>query len=302
MPCVWSQVSKKMSMKIQCNFQVRTAGSCATVRTGLWRSLDSPQCLKASALKTSGHQTNTVWMLGQASPILHGVGFQQSTLFGKFLQDVWTTSNIPEYFEFPLWAQKGDTAKTVRMLGQDIWTWTCYGKNCAILERRLQSTVRTLGQAVLTPSSILIITFYSNIGLGWNWCHWKDNKKWDNLIIWTAKINFRKHTQSPNLCWCRTPYLSWNRICKAYIKRALGMHYVKNSVLNSLSFERGFRKNWRSSISQAVTSVCSTVRVKSILGVGPKVNESIKNPFRWKIWLESVRVGLHVRVRGMTTA
>jgi len=48
--------------------------------------------------------------------------------------------------------------------------------------------------------------------------------------------------------------------------------------------------------------VCSVVHVKSILGVGLKVKESIKNPFRWKIWLGSVRVGLHVRVRGMTTA
>jgi hypothetical protein len=48
--------------------------------------------------------------------------------------------------------------------------------------------------------------------------------------------------------------------------------------------------------------VCSSVRVKSILGVGPRVKESIKNPFRWKIWLGSVRVGLQVRVKGMTTA
>jgi hypothetical protein len=36
----------------------------------------------------------------------------------------------------------------------------------AILERRLQLTVRTLGQAIWTPSGILVITFYSNIGLG----------------------------------------------------------------------------------------------------------------------------------------
>jgi hypothetical protein len=63
-----------------------------------------------------------------------------------------------------------------------------------------------------------------------------------------------------------------------------------------------FRENRRFASSQAVAGVCSVVRVKSILGVGPKVNESIKNPFRWKIWLGSVRVGLHVRVRGMTTA
>jgi hypothetical protein len=57
MPCVWSQISKKMPMKIPCNFQVRTVGSCATVRTGLWRRLDAPQYLEASAWKnvrTSG--------------------------------------------------------------------------------------------------------------------------------------------------------------------------------------------------------------------------------------------------------
>jgi hypothetical protein len=36
------------------------------------------------------------------------------------------------------------------------------------LERRLQLTVRTLGQAVRTPSGILVTTFYSNIGLGRN--------------------------------------------------------------------------------------------------------------------------------------
>jgi hypothetical protein len=53
--------------------------------------------------------------------------------------------------------------------------------------------------------------------------------------------------------------------------------------MNSLSFEREFTENQRSDSSQAVASVCSTVRVKSILGIGPKVKESIKNPFRQKI-------------------
>jgi hypothetical protein len=43
----------------------------------------------------------------------------------------------------------------------------------AILERRLQLTVRTLGQAVRTPFCIFVITFYSNIGLGQNWRRWK---------------------------------------------------------------------------------------------------------------------------------
>jgi hypothetical protein len=63
-----------------------------------------------------------------------------------------------------------------------------------------------------------------------------------------------------------------------------------------------FRENRRSTSSQAVAGMCSTVRVKSILGVGPKVKESIKNPFRWKIWLGSVHDRLRVRVKGMTTA
>jgi hypothetical protein len=61
-------------------------------------------------------------------------------------------------------------------------------------------------------------------------------------------------------------------------------------------------ENRSSASSQAVAGVCSSVRVKSILGVGPKVKEFIKNPFRWKIWLGSVHVRLHVRVKGMTTA
>jgi hypothetical protein len=63
-----------------------------------------------------------------------------------------------------------------------------------------------------------------------------------------------------------------------------------------------FRENGRSASSQAIAGVCSVVHVKSILGVGPRVKESVKNPFRWKIWLGNVHDGLHVRVKGMTTA
>jgi hypothetical protein len=56
----------------------------------------------------------------------------------------------------------------------------------ANLERRLQLTVRTLGQAIRTPSGILVITFYSNIGLGQNWRRLKAKKKFCNLKIRTA--------------------------------------------------------------------------------------------------------------------
>jgi hypothetical protein len=62
----------------------------------------------------------------------------------------------------------------------------------ATLERRLQLTVWTLGQAVRTPSGILVITFYSNIGLGQNQLHWKDKKEFYNLNIWTAINSVRK--------------------------------------------------------------------------------------------------------------
>jgi len=41
-----------------------------------------------------------------------------------------------------------------------------------------------------------------------------------------------------------------------------------------------FRENRKSASFQAVVGVCSTVHVKSILGVGPKVKESIQNPFK----------------------
>jgi hypothetical protein len=65
-----------------------------------------------------------------------------------------------------------------------------------ILERRLQLTVRTLNQAICAPSGILIINFYSNIGLGQNWRRWKANKKLCKLIFWTANINIRTETSS----------------------------------------------------------------------------------------------------------
>jgi hypothetical protein len=50
--------------------------------------------------------------------------------------------------------------------------------------------------------------------------------------------------------------------------------------------------------------VCAVaaLKLKSILGVGPKVNDSIEDPFRYETWFGGVRVGLHVREQGTTTA
>jgi hypothetical protein len=71
----------------------------------------------------------------------------------------------------------------------------------AILERQLQLTVRTLGQAVRTPSSILFITFYSNIGLGRNQRCWKAIKICCKLMVQKAtrivwKVPVRMETSS----------------------------------------------------------------------------------------------------------
>jgi hypothetical protein len=63
-----------------------------------------------------------------------------------------------------------------------------------------------------------------------------------------------------------------------------------------------FRENQSSANSLAVASVCSTVRVKSILKVGPKVKESIKDLFKYETWLGSVHDELRIIVKGMTTA
>jgi hypothetical protein len=46
---------------------------------------------------------------------------------------------------------------------------------------------------------------------------------------------------------------------------------------------------------------CCCVDLKSILGVGPKVNDSIEDPFKQETWLGDIGVGLHVRVQGTTT-
>jgi hypothetical protein len=48
--------------------------------------------------------------------------------------------------------------------------------------------------------------------------------------------------------------------------------------------------------------VVAALKLKSILGVGPKVKDFIEDPFRYETWLGGVRVGLHVREQGTTTA
>jgi hypothetical protein len=96
-----------MSMKSPCKIQDKTAGSCATVRTSLSRSPDTPQCLTDN--------DEDVRMLEQHYPdarsiiVQHRIEFQKLTLFWKSLQVVRTTwqhvrtmSSISEYSRVPL--------------------------------------------------------------------------------------------------------------------------------------------------------------------------------------------------------
>jgi hypothetical protein len=50
-------------------------------------------------------------------------------------------------------------------------------------------------------------------------------------------------------------------------------------------------------LNRSLSSRCRCVlKLKSILGVGPKVKYSIEDPFKQVTWLGGVRVGLHVKV------
>jgi hypothetical protein len=78
------------------------AGSHATVRTGLWRPPDALQCLEASELKMSGLQGNTLWTLGQASPISTRSWILVDTIWevsAVRLDNVATRSDVVQHFK-----------------------------------------------------------------------------------------------------------------------------------------------------------------------------------------------------------
>jgi hypothetical protein len=91
-----------MSVKSHCKIQDKTAGSCATVWTSLWRRLDALQCLTDNDedVRTSKqHRPDARSIIVQQE-----IGFQKSTLFWKSLQAVRKTwqhvrmmSSISEY-------------------------------------------------------------------------------------------------------------------------------------------------------------------------------------------------------------
>jgi hypothetical protein len=84
-----SQASRRYPWRVHYKNQDKSAGSSATVRTCLWRRLDSPQCLTDKhwrrldvRITPSGRSVNQYSTRSL---------FSKSTLFGKSLQSVWTT-------------------------------------------------------------------------------------------------------------------------------------------------------------------------------------------------------------------
>jgi hypothetical protein len=183
-PCALSQVSRRCSWRFHPNSKTGSRFLCNRPDRPLkasWRPAIS-RTFSVDDVRTSGRHRSDA--RSSFFNFYTELDFNRH-LFGKFLQDVWTTwqhvrtlPSIPEYFRFPLRTQKGVTVKTVQTLGHAVQTWSCFGKNRAILERRLQKTVRTRLSSVRTL-----------------------------------------HSQSPNL--------SSIRFSEAYIKRALGLLFVR---------------------------------------------------------------------------
>jgi len=137
-------------MKIPCKYQDIKIGSSATVRTNRFLCNRSDEPLKVSGrptvpisfeLKKFGCQRNTIRTLGQAFPISTQIWISKVDIVweGSISRphDAATRPDAVQHFiiyqrSVRMW--KRVIAKTVRMLGQAIQTYTCYGKNCAILE------------------------------------------------------------------------------------------------------------------------------------------------------------------------
>jgi hypothetical protein len=130
-------------MKIPCSFQVKTACSCATVRTGLWRRPDAPQCLEASTLKTSGRHSNTVRTLGQASPIFTRSWISVDTVWevsARHPDDVATRLGTVQHFKI-LWTSFSSVERSYSKDRPDaqpsrpdvdmLWKDLCYSGRCS---------------------------------------------------------------------------------------------------------------------------------------------------------------------------
>jgi hypothetical protein len=72
-----------------------------------------------------------------------------------------------------------------------------------------------------TCLGVLIITFYSDIRLQWNWWRWKDNKKWNKYVrnrfflIW--KYTMPKSPRNSGRIWNHFP--TWIEVSISYLDK-----------------------------------------------------------------------------------
>jgi hypothetical protein len=112
---IWSQASRRCPWRILAKSKTKTVGSCATIRTGLWRRLDAPQCPADNDedVRTSEQHRPDARLIS----IQQGVGFQKSTLFGSLCKPFRWCLVFQNILEFRSNAER-ILAKTVRRLGQ----------------------------------------------------------------------------------------------------------------------------------------------------------------------------------------
>jgi hypothetical protein len=113
-PIKLTQASKKMSMNSPWKIQDKTAGSCTTVQTGLWRRSNAPQC--------PADNDEDVRMLGQ-SVFNNELDFRSQHCLGSLCKPSgWCPvfQNIPEFHS----NTERILAKTVWTLDQAVRTWT----------------------------------------------------------------------------------------------------------------------------------------------------------------------------------
>jgi hypothetical protein len=148
-PCALSQVSKRCLWRFHANSKSASRFLCNRPDRAL-KVFGRPTVFRTFSVEE-------VWTSGQHRPEARSSFSNFYTeldfswhLFGKFLKDIrmmWqhvrTLPNVLEYSGFPLWTRKGVIVKIVRTLGQAVRTWSCFGKNRAILEMWSQKTVRT---------------------------------------------------------------------------------------------------------------------------------------------------------------
>jgi len=118
--CDWSQVSRRCPWRFLANSKTEKTEKPVPVqpsRRAIFRRPDTPQCLEASALKMSGHQSNIVRTLGQASPISTQSWISVVDIVWEVSarrpDDVRTLSSFSEYFRLSVRTDKRVIEKTI---------------------------------------------------------------------------------------------------------------------------------------------------------------------------------------------